>query len=78
MTSDNNETEKKITIIKRVSWDGGACPDGVDCPAQISTNWGMRVTVGRVVTDPEVLSMLNLPPGEVAIETPDELWEGTP
>ena len=78
MTSENNETEKKITIIRRVSWDGGTCPDGVDCPAQIATNWGKRLTVGRLVTDPEVLRMLNLPPGEVVIETPDELWEDTP
>jgi hypothetical protein len=78
MTSKNNETEKKITIVRRVSWDGSSCPDGADCPAQISTNWGRRLTVGRLVTDPEVLRMLNLPPGEVAVETPDELWEATP
>jgi hypothetical protein len=75
MTGENNETEKKITIIRRVSWNGSACPDGADCPALIATSWGTRLTVGRLVT-PEVLPALGLPSGEVAIETPGELWAG--
>lgn len=78
MTGENSKIEKKITIIRRVSWDGSACPDGADCPTQIATNWGKHLTIGRPVTDPEVLRMLNLPPGEVVIETPDELWEDVP
>jgi hypothetical protein len=73
MTSENNE--KKITRLRSVAWDGGPCPDGADCPSLVATNWGARITVGRLVTDPEVLHMLHLPPGETAIETPDELWE---
>jgi hypothetical protein len=67
---------KKITRIRSVAWDGTACPDGADCPSLLATNWGTRLTVGRLVTDPEVLRMLNLPPGEIAIETPNELWDG--
>ena len=73
----NSENEKKITRIRSVAWDGTACPDGADCPSLLATSWGTRLTVGRLVTDPEVLRMLNLPPGEVAIETPNELWDGT-
>ena len=38
---------------------------------------GMRITVGRLVTDPQVLSTLDVPPGQVAIETPEQLWENT-
>lgn len=77
MTSENNENEKQITIIRRVSWTGGPCPDGADCPALVATSWGTRLTVGRLVT-PEVLATLDLPSGEVAIETPGELWEDGP
>jgi hypothetical protein len=72
----NSENDKKITRIRSVAWDGTACPDGADCPSLLETSWGTRLTVGRLVTDTEVLRMLNFPPGEVAIETPDELWDG--
>jgi hypothetical protein len=71
MTSEN---DKKITRIRSVAWDGAECPDGADCPTQWTTSWGTRLTQGRLVTDPEVLRMLNLPPGEVAVETPEALW----
>jgi hypothetical protein len=74
----HSESKKKITRIKSVAWDGGACPDGADCPSLIATNWGTRLTVGRLVTDPGILRMLHLPPGKTAIETPDELWEDHP
>jgi hypothetical protein len=36
---------------------------------------GRRITVGTPVTDPEVLAMLRLAPGEIAVETPDGLHE---
>ena len=72
----NSKNEKKITRIRSVAWGGGACPDGADCPSLLATSWGTRLTVGRLVTDPEVLRMLSLPPGETAIETPRELWAG--
>ena len=74
----NSENEKTITRIRSVAWDGSLCPDGADCPSLLTTNWGTRLTVGRLVTDPEVLSMLDLPPGEVAIETPSDNWEDMP
>jgi hypothetical protein len=74
MTSENENDEKKIEMIRRVSHDGNACPDGVDCPAQWRTNWGQHITVGLPVTDPEVLAMLKLGPGEIAVVTPDALW----
>jgi hypothetical protein len=74
----NSENEKTITRIRSVAWDGTACPDGADCPSLLATNWGTRLTVGRLVTNPEVLRMLGLPPGETAIETPNELWGGGP
>jgi hypothetical protein len=67
--------EKKITRIKSVSRDGGSCPDGDTCPTQWRTNWGTRITSGPPVTDPEVLRMLRLPEGEIAVETPEALWE---
>ena len=60
-----------------MAWDGRDCPDGADCPSQVATTWGMRITVGRLVTDPQVLSTLDVPPGQVAIETPEQLWENT-
>lgn len=74
MTSENG---KRLTRIKSVARDGGPCPDGVDCPTQWQTSWGTRITQGRPVTDPEVLAMLSLPPGEVAVETPETLWDET-
>jgi hypothetical protein len=70
MTSEN---EKKIEMIHRVAHDGRACPDGVDCPTQWRTSWGTRITVGTPVTDPEVIAMLRLGPGEIATETPESL-----
>jgi hypothetical protein len=73
MTSENDENEKKIEMIRRVSRDGGQCPDGLDCPTQWQTNWGTRITVGTPVTDPEVLAMLCMGPGEIATETPESL-----
>jgi hypothetical protein len=72
MTSEN---EKQIVLINRVSRSGEPCPDGVDCPAQWQTNWGRRITVGTPVVDPEVLAVLRLAPGEIAVETPDALHE---
>jgi hypothetical protein len=72
----NSESEKKITMIRSVAWDGTACPDGADCPSLIATSWGTRLTVGRLVTDPGVPRMFSLAPGEAAIETPNELWDG--
>jgi hypothetical protein len=72
----NSENDKKITRIRSVAWDGAACPDGADCPSLLATSWGTRLTVGRLVTEPGVLRMLNLAPGETAIETPSELWDG--
>jgi hypothetical protein len=69
----NSENEKTIVLINRVSHSGEACPDGVDCPAQWQTSWGRRITVGVPVTDPEVLAVLRLAPGEIAVETPDAL-----
>lgn len=74
MSRDN---EKKIALINRVSGSGEQCPDGVDCPAQWQTNWGRQITVGMPVTDPEVLAMLCLAPGEIAVETPDALHEAS-
>jgi hypothetical protein len=71
----NSENDKTIVLINRVSPRGESCPDGVDCPAQWQTNWGRRITVGALVTDPEVLAMLRLAPGEIAVETPDALHE---
>lgn len=73
-----SENDKKLTMIKRVSYEGGYCPDGVDCPTQWRTPWRTRITVGLPVTDPEILAMLNLPPGEIAVETPEALHEGQP
>jgi hypothetical protein len=78
MTVMNSENDKKLTMINRVSRDGGHCPDGVDCPTQWKTSWRTRITVGRPVTDPEVLAMLNLPPGEIAVETPEALHQDEP
>jgi hypothetical protein len=72
MTSEN---EKKIELIKRVAEDGSSCPDGATCPAQWKTSWGTRLTQGRPVTDPEVLKMVSMPPGEVLVETPEALWQ---
>lgn len=69
----SGESKKGIVLINRVSGSGESCPDGVDCPAQWQTNWGKRITVGTPVTDPEVLAMLRLAPGEIAVETPDAL-----
>lgn len=74
----SSENDKKITRLRSVTWDGGDCPDGVDCPAQWQTSWGTRLTQGRLVTDPEVLQMLKLPPGEIAVETPEALWTEDP
>ena len=71
----SGESKKSIVLINRVSDSGEACPDGVDCPAQWQTNWGRRITVGTPVTDPDVLAMLCLAPGEIAVETPDSLHE---
>jgi hypothetical protein len=65
--------DKKVTIIKRVAADGGACPDGVDCPTQARTSWGTRITIGTPVTDPEVLAQLHIGAGEIAVETPETL-----
>lgn len=74
MSSEDNSSDRQITRLKSVSWDGIDCPDGADCPTQWQSSWGTRITQGRLVTDPEVLRMLNLPPGEIAVETPDQLW----
>jgi hypothetical protein len=71
--SSENETKIELTLIKRVADDGGSCPDGADCPAQYRTNRGTRITIGKRVTDPEVLQMLAMAPGEVANETPESL-----
>jgi hypothetical protein len=71
----SGESKKSIVLINRVSDSGEPCPDGVDCPAQWQTNWGRRITVGTPVTDTEVLAMLHLAPGEVAVETPEALHE---
>lgn len=70
-----SENEKKIelTLIRRVADDGGSCPDGADCPTQYRTNRGTRITIGKRVTDPEVLKMLTMAPDEVANETPESL-----
>lgn len=72
MTSGN---EKKLVRLRRISWNGTVCPDGVDCPTQWQTTWGTQITQGRPVSDPEVLRMLNLPAHETAVETPNALWE---
>jgi hypothetical protein len=69
----NSENKKTVVLINRVSHGGESCPDGADCPAQWQTSWGRRITVGTPVTDPEVLTMLRLAPGEIAVETPDAL-----
>jgi hypothetical protein len=66
---------KRITKIRSVSTDGGACPDGDTCPTLWRTDASTRIVQGAPVTDPGVLSQLNLPPGEIAVEVPDTLWE---
>lgn len=71
----SSENEKTIVLINRVSDDGEPCPDGVDCPSQWQTSWGRRITVGTPVTDPQVLAMLRIGPGEIAVETPDALHQ---
>ena len=43
--------------------------------SQVATIPGMRITLGTPVTDPEALALLGLPPGEVAVETPEAPWE---
>jgi hypothetical protein len=65
----------KITKIGSVNGDG-ACPDGDTCPTLWQTDARTRIVQGAPVTDPEVLRQLNLPPGEIAVEVPDSLWEG--
>jgi hypothetical protein len=66
----------KITKIRSVSSSGGTCPDGDTCPTLWQTDARTLIIQGTPVTDPEVLRQLNLPPGEIAVEVPDSLWEG--
>jgi hypothetical protein len=72
MTSDNS---KQITRIKSVSLNGGPCPDGADCPTSWRTTEGTYIIQGVPVTDPEVLAVLKLPVGEIAVEIPAALWD---
>ena len=65
-----------ITILRRVSWTGDTCPDGVECPAAGLLPDGDWITVGQPVTDPAVLRETGAGPGAAAVRTPRALWHG--
>lgn len=67
---------KQITKIRSVRADGRSCPDGDTCPTLWRTDARTRIVQGAPVTDPDVLRQLDLPPGEIAVEVPDTLWDG--
>lgn len=46
------------------------CEEGRNCPNINFTDRGTLIVQGYVVTDPEALAELNLPPGETAVEIP--------
>lgn len=56
----------------------GTCPDSGVCPTlyrpDVSTGAGFLQ--GRVVTDPEILASLSIPPDETLIEIPMSLIVG--
>lgn len=58
-----------ITLVRRVSRDGSACPDGDTCPALWDTSHGTRIVVGTPVTDPGTLLRLGMADDETAVET---------
>ena len=70
--------EQAITILRRMSWAGDTCPDGVECPAAGLLPDGDWITVGQPVTDPAVLRETGAGPGGAAVRTPPALWRGIP
>lgn len=52
---------------------GGNCPDGVSCPARYERDRRSLVFVGPEVTDPGQRAMLNIGPGETAVEVPRDV-----
>ena len=67
---------KQVKKIRSVGADGDSCPDGDTCPTLYHTDAGTRIVQGAPATNPEVLRHLDLPRGEVAVETPEALWAG--
>ncbi|PRX99121.1 hypothetical protein [Allonocardiopsis opalescens] len=53
----------------------GDCDPKPTCPTMWRTDRGTYVVQGYIVTDPEELATLNLPPGETAVEVPARLLE---
>jgi hypothetical protein len=51
----------------------GTCNDGKTCPTLYRTPDGALLIQGYVVTDPDTLAALNLPPGETAVMIPASL-----
>jgi hypothetical protein len=50
----------------------GGCDDGT-CPTLFLTDRGTYVVQGSIVTDPDALEAMNLPPHETAVEVPAAL-----
>jgi hypothetical protein len=56
----------------RLTQVNGGCNDGT-CPTVYATDRGTFVVQGAIVTDPEALASVNLPPYETLVEVPREL-----
>ncbi|MGH8909340.1 MAG: hypothetical protein ACRD0K_23315 [Egibacteraceae bacterium] len=57
----------------KLTWLGDDCPVKGVCPTIYATDRGTLVVQGYVVSDPEALATMNLPPGETAVEVSKEL-----